>query len=119
MAYGKRRMPPSLTSDELRQIQNRERESPSEDVRRLLWEVFRLRIVARSAYRLTQGMKPLAAAHPSTSDIVLMGLMEEFKGLPFLLELQEQTDRLFAGGKTIGEKAEETREEERKERERR
>lgn len=89
-------MPPSLTGEELRAIQDWERTHRSPAVRRLLWEVFRLRIVVK---RVAQVVELLGdpARHPRPLDTMLIALHEELKGLPFLEEELRRQDRILYG----------------------
>jgi hypothetical protein len=93
---GRRRMPPSLTSEELRAIQAWERTHRSPAVRRLLWEVFRLRIIVRRAAQVAE-MLGDPRRHPPPLDTMLIALHEELKGLPFLEEELRRQDRILYG----------------------
>ena len=78
-------MPPPLTSEELRAIQDWEHTHRSAAVRRLLWEVFRLPIVVRRATQVAELLGD-PRRHPPPLDSMLIALHEELKGLPFLQE---------------------------------
>ncbi len=96
---GKRKMPPSLTGEELRAIQDWERTHRSPAVRRLLWEVFRLRIVVRRASQVAE-MLGDPRRQPAPLDTMLIALHEELNGLPFLEEeLRRQDHMLYGHGK--------------------
>jgi len=92
---GKRPLPPSLTSEELREIQKAERKQRSSTIRRLLWEVFRLRVVARRADQLMRSLTANQASLEFNSQYIVVDcLREELEELPFLKEDEARRDRL-------------------------
>jgi hypothetical protein len=99
---GKRKMPPSLTSEELQAIQAWERTHRSPVVRRLLWEVFRLRAIAS----LADQFEAMAREIPSVTDgqtigIIADALRRDLEQLPLIQEKRERDDRILYGhGKT-------------------
>jgi hypothetical protein len=99
---GRRKMPASLTSEELRAIQAWERTHRSPVVRRLLWEVFRLRAIALRADQF----EALAREIPSIRDGQTIGLLadalrRDLERLPLIREERSRGDRILYGhGKT-------------------
>jgi len=91
---GLREIPPALTSSELREIQDWERTHRSPVVRKLLWEIFRLQIVARSAAQVAEH---LGTHHMAPLDILLNRLRAELAELPFLKEEAERNHRILYG----------------------
>ena len=89
----KRKTPPPLTSEELRALQDWERTHRSPTERRLLWEVFRLRIVVKRATQVAELLGD-PRRHPP-----LIALHEELKGLPFLEEDLRRQARILGEGK--------------------
>lgn len=87
-------MPPALTSEEVRSIQEWERTHRSPEVRRLLGEIFRLRIVARSAAQVAEHS---GHNHLAPLDILLNRLRRELAELPFLNEERAAITALFPG----------------------
>lgn len=94
--HGRRPMPPSLTSEELRIIQREERKQRSPAVRRLLWEVFRLQAIALRADQLLRslGSDPVSLDFNST-DIVADCLREDLAELPVVKEGAERRASLI------------------------
>jgi len=95
---GKRKMPPPLTSEELQAIQDWERTHPSPAVRRLLWEVFRLRTIALRADQF----EALAREIPGVRDgqtigIIADALRRDLEQLPLIQEERSRGDRILYG----------------------
>lgn len=91
-------MPPSLTSEELRAIQVWERTHRSPVVRRLLWEVFRLRVIALCADQF----EAMASDVPGVRHGQVIGgiaeiLRQALDELPLIKEKREREDRLLYG----------------------
>ncbi len=103
---GYRTIPPSLTSAELKEIQRTDR---SPNVRRLLWEVFRLRAIAMRADQLIRSIiADPASLEFNSAEIVVKELRASLDELPLMRERgKEREELLFPGGKKrkgIGEK---------------
>ena len=92
--YGKRRMPPSLTSDELREIQAWERSNPSPVVRRLLWEIFRLRAIALTARQYEEMTR---RPGNSTESLIGQSLRDSLNELPLIQERMESVRETLVG----------------------
>lgn len=88
-------MPPPLTSEELRVIQREERKERSSTIRRLLWEVFRLRAIALRADQFERAMR---ADHASldfnSAELVARSLREDLDELPFIAENAQRQERM-------------------------
>lgn len=95
---GYRVLPPSLTSAELKEMQRMDR-SPT--VRRLLWEVFRLRAIALRANQLLRSIDADPASLDfNSADLIAKELRACLDELPIISERhQEREDLLYSGGK--------------------
>jgi len=103
------RWPPSLTAEELRRIQEWERTHQSPVIRRLLWEVARLRGVALRANQFEEVMRSGGhITHFNSNHLIGDALRKELDELPAIKEQRKwQEELLYPGGKKkkgIGEK---------------
>lgn len=89
---GRSRYPPSLTSRELKDIQQWERRHRVPVVRRLLWEVFRLRAVALTAHQY-EGMTRDQAFQ--TAKMIGEILRRDLDKLAIIQERKQQTMELL------------------------
>lgn len=86
-------MPPALTSAELKEIQRTDR-SPT--VRRLLWEVFRLRAIAIRADQLVRSIKADPASLDfHSADLIVKELRAALDELPLTSERRTQREELL------------------------
>ncbi len=95
---GKRKVPPSLTREELRAIQDWERTHRLPTVRRLLWEVFRLRAIALHADQFEAMARDVPGVkHSQTIRLVADALREALEQLPLIQEKRARENRILYG----------------------
>jgi hypothetical protein len=84
------RWPPSLTAEELRKIQEWERTRRSPVIRRLLWEVARLRGVALRANQFEEMMRSSGQISEFNSrNLIADALREQLDELPAIREQRD------------------------------
>lgn len=107
-------MPPSLTSQELRVIQAWERSQPCPKVRRLLWEISRLRTVALHAdYFEHLASKAIIEANDVTTRVIGDYLRDRLNELPVVTEPRARRNPQWPLGrlqekKSLGDRAHES-----------
>lgn len=89
-----RRFPPSLTSEELRDIQQWERKHRIPVVRRLLWEIFRLHSIALTARQYEEMTRRHAM---QTAQIIGADLKQKLEELPLIREREDWSRQLLTG----------------------
>lgn len=93
---GERKVPPSFTREELRAIQDWERTHRSPTVRRLLWEVFRLRAIALRADQFESMAREVPGVkHNQTIHLAGNALREALEQLPSIQEKRAREDRIL------------------------
>ena len=94
--WAKRPMPPSLSSEELRAIQTEERKQRSPTVRRLLWEVFRLQVIALRADQFERAMRSDHASIDFNSSHIMADILRAaLDELPVIVEARDTRQYLL------------------------